>query len=44
VEFNDDIKACAGLVERGDPERFRTVIAAPFAARPVMFTLYALNV
>ena len=44
VEFNDDIIACAGLVERGDPDRFRTVMAAPLAARPMMFTLYALNV
>ena len=44
MEFNDDIIACAGLVERGDPDRFRTVMAAPLAARPVMFTLYALNV
>ena len=44
VEFNDDIIACAGLVERGDPDRFRTVMAAPLAARPAMFTLYALNV
>jgi phytoene synthase len=44
VEFNDYIVACAGLVQRGDPDRFRTVMAAPLAARPVMFTLYALNV
>ena len=44
MEFNDEIIACAGLVERGDPDRFRTVMAAPLAARPVMFALYALNV
>jgi phytoene synthase len=44
VDFNDDIKACAGLVERGDPDRFRTVMAAPVLARPILFALYAFNV
>jgi phytoene synthase len=44
VDFNDDITACAGLVERGDPQRFRTVMAAPISARPILFALYAFNV
>ena len=44
MDFNDDITACAGLVERGDPDRFRTVMAAPVAARPTLFALYAFNV
>lgn len=44
MDFDDDINACAGLVERGDPDRFRTVMAAPIGARPILFTLYAFNV
>jgi len=38
-----DIDACAGLVERGDPDRFLATMAAPPAARPALFTLYAFN-
>ena len=41
---HDDIAACAGLVHRGDPLRFRAAMAAPVAARAVLFPLYALNV
>ncbi|MGR3541683.1 MAG: squalene/phytoene synthase family protein [Hasllibacter sp.] len=37
-------RACAGIVERGDPDRFRAAMAAPAAARPVLFPLYAFNV
>ncbi len=44
VEFNDDVKACAELVHRADPDRFMAVMAAPVAARPLLFPLYALNV
>ena len=44
MEFDDDIKACAGMVERGDPDRFRTVMGAPVIARPILFALYAFNV
>ena len=44
MDFNDDITACARLVERGDPLRFRTVMAAPLAVRPKLFALYAFNV
>ncbi len=36
--------ACAGIVERGDPERFLATMAAPVAARRVLFPLYAFNV
>ena len=36
--------ACAAMVERGDPERFRAAMAAPVAARRVLFPLYAFNV
>ena len=37
------IGACAALVERGDPDRFAAVMAAPVAARERLFVLYAFN-
>lgn len=37
------IDACAALVERGDPDRFASTMAAPVAARAALFTLYAFN-
>lgn len=40
----DDLNACAGLVQRGDPDRFLAAMAAPVAARRVLFPLYAMNV
>ena len=44
MEFDDDLNACAAIVEKGDPERFRTVMAAPVDARAKLFPLYAFNV
>ncbi len=44
VDFDDDVKACAALVHRADPDRFMAVMAAPVAVRPKLFPLYALNV
>ncbi|WP_373050672.1 squalene/phytoene synthase family protein [Thalassovita aquimarina] len=41
---NPDIIACAQLVERADPDRFRATMAAPVAARAVLFPLFAANV
>ena len=41
---DDAFNACAALVERGDPLRFRAAMAAPLAARRVLFPLYAFNV
>lgn len=38
------IEACAALVERADPERFRAAMAAPVPARRILFPLYAFNV
>lgn len=38
------LQACADLVARGDPDRFRAVMAAPVAARRVLLPLYALNI
>jgi phytoene synthase len=37
------IEACAALVERGDPDRFAAVMAAPVAARARLWPLYAFN-
>ena len=44
MSLPDDIIGCARVVEQGDPDRFRTVMAAPVAARHVLFPLYAFNV
>lgn len=38
------VAACAALVERGDPDRFRATMAAPVAARAVLFPLSAFNI
>lgn len=40
----DDVAACAGIVFRADPERFRAVMAAPVAAREKLFPIYAFNI
>lgn len=44
MTFGPDLTACAALVERADPDRFVAVMAAPVAARRVLFPLYAMNV
>ncbi|MGB7317857.1 MAG: squalene/phytoene synthase family protein [Planktotalea sp.] len=36
--------ACAAIVERGDPPRFRAAMAAPAEVRAVLFPIYAANV
>lgn len=38
------LQACAELVARGDPDRFRATMAAPLAARRVLLPLYAFNI
>lgn len=38
-----DIQGCAALVERGDPDRWAAVLAAPVAARAPLLVLYAFN-
>lgn len=38
------LDACAALVERGDPDRFRTLLAAPLEARKRLLPLYAFNI
>ena len=40
---HDDISACAGLVQRGDPDRFLAAMAAKPDVRDVLFPLYAFN-
>lgn len=37
------LDACAELVARGDPDRFRAVMAAPLHARKVLLPIYAFN-
>ncbi len=37
------LQACADLVARGDPDRFAAAMAAPPAARAILFPLYAFN-
>ncbi len=38
------VNACAEIVQSGDPDRFLAAMAAPSAARQVLFPIYALNV
>ena len=42
--FDADLTACADLVRRADPARFQAAMAAPVAARSVLFPIYAFNV
>jgi hypothetical protein len=44
MKFDDDLNACAAIVERGDPERFRAIMLTPVRARAVLFPIYAFNV
>lgn len=44
MEFDADLIACAQLVERGDPDRFAAVMAAPPQARLALFPIYAFNI
>ena len=38
------LTACAQLVERADPTRFRSIMAAPVGSRRVLFAIHAFNV
>ncbi len=38
------LAACAALVQRADPERFRATMVAPVPARRILFPLYAFNI
>ena len=39
-----DLQACAEIVAKGDPQRFRALMAAPLPARECLLPLYAFNV
>ncbi|UWR54572.1 squalene/phytoene synthase family protein [Phaeobacter inhibens] len=41
--FDDDLIACADLVQKGDPDRFATVMASPVSTRAALFAIYAFN-
>ncbi|MEI4261433.1 squalene/phytoene synthase family protein [Roseovarius sp. D0-M9] len=43
-DLGHDLTGCAELLRRGDPDRFRAAMAAPVAARRVLFPIYAFNV
>lgn len=38
------LTSCAAIVQKGDPERFRAVMAAHVSARRILFPLYAFNI
>ena len=38
------LQACAQIVEKGDPDRFLSAMAAPVAMRPALFAVYAFNI
>ncbi len=42
--MHEDVVACAVIVEKGDPDRFKATMAAPVAVREKLFPLYAFNV
>ncbi|MGR3711836.1 MAG: squalene/phytoene synthase family protein [Shimia sp.] len=44
MEDFDDLSACAGIVHKGDPDRFAATMAAKPAARDILLPLYAFNV
>ncbi len=44
MTFDADLKACAELVQKSDPDRFLATMAAPVQARPLLFALYAFNI
>lgn len=42
--MNQDVAACASIMQRGDPDRFLAIMSAPVAVREKLFPLYAFNV
>lgn len=42
--MNEDIAACAGIVQKGDPDRFLAIMSGPVELREKLFPLYAMNV
>ncbi len=44
LSVSDDLMSCAGIVQKGDPDRFAATMAARPAARDVLLPIYAFNV
>jgi len=42
--FDEDVKFCASLLQKSDPQRFRSIMAAPEKFRPYYFVIFAFNV
>lgn len=42
--MNEDIAACAGIVQKGDPDRFLAIMSGPLTLREKLFPLYAMNI
>ena len=42
--MHEAVIACAEIVRKGDPDRFRATMAAPVVAREKLFPIYAFNV
>ena len=42
--FDEDLKFCASLLQKSDPQRFRSIMAAPEKLRPYYFVIFAFNV
>ncbi|WP_298835507.1 squalene/phytoene synthase family protein [uncultured Roseobacter sp.] len=42
--FDEDLTACAALVQKADPDRFAAAMAGPVDARRILFPVYAFNV
>ncbi len=43
-DLNDDLNACAEIVYKADPDRFRATMAAPIELREKLLPLYAFNI
>ncbi|TFL17053.1 squalene/phytoene synthase family protein [Jannaschia formosa] len=43
MSLDADLAACAGLLQRGDPDRFRAAMAVPLPLRRSLLPLYAFN-
>ena len=42
--FDEDVKFCASLLQKSDPQKFRSIMAAPEKLRPYYFVIFAFNV
>ena len=42
-QMDQNIIACAQIVEKGDPVRFRAIMAVPAQFRPSLFVIFAFS-